>query len=91
MNLYSGFKPERWLNDDTRPSEWMGFGEGKRRCLGERLALCEMKVFLASLVRKVDGYDLRNNGADGKILWKTDSIMARPSDGVEVVSVAALE
>ena len=91
MDLYRGFKPERWLNDETKPSEWMGFGEGKRRCLGERLALCEMKVFLASLVRKVDGYDLRNSGTDGKILWKTDSIMARPSDGVEVVSVAALE
>ena len=91
MDLYRGFKPERWLNDETRPSEWMGFGEGKRRCLGERLALCEMKVFLASLVRKVNGYDLRSTGAEGKILWKTDSIMARPSDGVEVVSVAALE
>ena len=93
MNLYRGFKPERWLNDETKPSEWMGFGEGKRRCLGERLALCEMKIFLATLARKVDHYDLRKTGTgtDGKILWKTDSIMARPSDGVEVMSVAALE
>lgn len=93
MNLYRGFKPERWLNDETKPSEWMGFGEGKRRCLGERLALCEMKIFLATLARKVDHYDLRKTGTgtEGKILWKTDSIMARPSDGVEVMSVAALE
>lgn len=91
MSLHRGFKPERWLNDETRPSEWMGFGEGKRRCLGERLALCEMKILLATLARKVDDYDLRKTGTDGKILWKTDSIMARPSDGVEVVSVAALE
>jgi len=64
----------------------MGFGEGKRRCLGERLALCEMKIFLAALVRKVDGYELSKTGKAGsEIFWKTDTIMARPSDGVEVV------
>ena len=91
MDLHKGFKPDRWLNDETKPSDWMGFGEGKRRCLGERLALCEMKIFLASLARRVDGYDLGNTGTEGEILWKADSVMARPSDGVEVVAVAAAE
>lgn len=86
MDIYKGFNPDRWLNDETKPSEWMGFGEGKRRCLGERLALCEMKIFLAALVRKVDGYELSKTGKAGsEIFWKTDTIMARPSDGVEVV------
>jgi cytochrome P450 len=83
MDIYKGFNPDRWLDDETKPSEWMGFGEGQRRCLGERLAMCEMKIFLASLARKVDEYALVNGG--DKILWKPFSVMARPSDGVEVV------
>jgi len=83
MDVYKGFIPDRWLDDETKPSEWMGFGEGQRRCLGERLAMCEMKIFLASLARKVNGYALANGGND--IIWKPISVMARPSDGVEVV------
>jgi len=83
MDIYKGFKPDRWLDDDTKPAEWMGFGEGQRRCLGERLAMGEMKIFLASLARKVGGYTL-DNGED-EIFWKTNTVMARPSDGVEVI------
>ena len=83
MDIYKGFNPDRWLDDETKPSEWMGFGEGQRRCLGERLAMCEMKIFLASLARKVDEYTLANG--DNEILWNPISVMARPSDGVEVV------
>ena len=59
----------------------MPFGGGRRRCLGERLAMAEMKVFLSMLSRRVN-YKLVNSSDE--ITWKTDTIMARPSDGVEV-------
>ena len=81
MDVKLGFKPERWENDMTKPSQWMPFGSGARRCLGENLAMTEMKVFLATLARRVD-YDLVS--PTDKILWKRMSIMPRPLDGVEV-------
>lgn len=81
MDIKLGFKPERWNDAATKPSEWMPFGSGARRCLGENLAMTEMKVFLATLARRVD-YDLV--GSTDEILWKRMSVMPRPLDGVEV-------
>lgn len=81
MDIEKGFIPERWLDESTKPLEWIPFGEGRHRCIGERLAMAEMKVSLAMLARKVD-YSLMNSS--DSIAWKTDTIMARPSDGVEV-------
>eukprot|EP00585_Thalassiosira_rotula_P002445 CAMPEP_0196132764 /NCGR_PEP_ID=MMETSP0910-20130528/2253_1 /TAXON_ID=49265 /ORGANISM="Thalassiosira rotula, Strain GSO102" /LENGTH=619 /DNA_ID=CAMNT_0041392401 /DNA_START=20 /DNA_END=1879 /DNA_ORIENTATION=- len=81
MDDRKGFEPERWLEESAKPSVWMPFGDGPRRCIGERLAMTEMKVFLAMLARKVD-YELVAN--DEKIAWKTNTVMARPADGVEV-------
>lgn len=83
MDIQNGFDPERWLGDEsTKPSSWMPFGDGRRRCIGERLAMAEMKVFLAMLARKVD-YELVTNNGSG-ISWKPNTAMARPLDGVVV-------
>jgi cytochrome P450 len=89
MDVMKGFQPERWLDDATKPSEWMPFGEGGRRCLGERLGMAEMKVFLGMMARKLDRYDLVNVHGGGDIAWKTNTVMARPADGTEIKATAA--
>lgn len=89
MDIRKGFKPERWLDEETKPSEWMPFGEGGRRCIGERLGMAEMKVFLGMMARKLDKYDLVNVHGDDGIIWKTNTIMARPADGTEIRAMAA--
>jgi cytochrome P450 len=81
MDIKLGFKPERWLDEKTKPDQWIPFGEGARRCMGERLAMTEMKVFLATLARRVD-FDLASS--TDQILWKKMTVMPRPLDGTRV-------
>mmetsp|Transcript_30186 Transcript_30186/g.61563 ORF Transcript_30186/g.61563 Transcript_30186/m.61563 type:complete len:357 (-) Transcript_30186:18-1088(-) len=81
MDLKSGFKPERWQDDISRPTEYFPFGYGGRHCLGATLAMAEMKIFLASMARRVD-FNLVN--PSNKVLWKKMSFMPRPKDGVLV-------
>ena len=90
MDVRKGFNPDRWNDEATKPSVWLPFGEGGRRCLGERLAMTEMKIFLATLARKVD-YDLVNvKSLDDEIKWKKMTAMARPLDGAEIKPRAAV-
>ncbi|MBW4594741.1 MAG: cytochrome P450 [Brasilonema angustatum HA4187-MV1] len=44
------FKPERFLECQFSPYEFMPFGGGVRRCIGEALAVFEMKLVLATIV-----------------------------------------
>ncbi|NES87634.1 MAG: cytochrome P450 [Moorea sp. SIO2B7] len=44
------FKPERFLERKFSPYEFMPFGGGVRRCLGEALAMFEMKLVLATIL-----------------------------------------
>jgi cytochrome P450 len=44
------FKPERFLERQYSPYEFMPFGGGVRRCLGEALALFEMKLVIATIM-----------------------------------------
>lgn len=88
MDHRKGFQPERWMSESTKPMEWMPFGEGRRRCIGERLAMTEMKIFLAMLARKVAKYELVNSIDQNRPLqWQTDTALARPAGGVECTFV----
>src|SRR5210317_1746881 len=87
MDIVKGFKPERWLSEGTKPSEFIPFGFGPRYCLGANLANAEMKVFLALLARRVD-FNLVNMTPEN-ITWKKASIIPKPEDGA-VVSFASL-
>ncbi|GGA27398.1 cytochrome P450 [Okeania sp. KiyG1] len=49
------FKPERFLERKYTPYEFLPFGGGSRRCLGENLALFKMKLALATIL---DNYQL---------------------------------
>lgn len=44
------FRPERFLERQFSPYEFLSFGGGNRRCLGAAFALFEMKLVLATLL-----------------------------------------
>ncbi|NES20482.1 MAG: cytochrome P450, partial [Symploca sp. SIO3E6] len=44
------FKPERFLEKQYTPYEFLPFGGGSRRCIGEALAIFEMKLVLATIL-----------------------------------------
>lgn len=46
------FKPERFLERQFSPYEFIPFGGGVRRCMGEALAIFEMKLVLATILSK---------------------------------------
>jgi len=48
------FKPERFLERQYTPYEFLPFGGGNRRCIGYALALLEMKLVLAKIVTEWD-------------------------------------
>ncbi len=47
------FKPERFLEKQFSPYEYLPFGGGNRRCLGYAFALFEMKLVLATILSQV--------------------------------------
>lgn len=48
------FRPERFLERQFTPYEFMPFGGGVRRCIGEALAMFEMKLALATILSRYD-------------------------------------
>ena len=82
MDHIKGFKPERWLSESTKPKEWMPFGDGRRRCVGERLGMTEMKAFMSMLARKVANCELVNKiESSHDIEWQASgNVLARPSN-----------
>ncbi len=44
------FKPERFLQRQFSPYEYLPFGGGHRRCIGSAMALLEMKLVLATVL-----------------------------------------
>jgi cytochrome P450 len=47
------FRPERFLDGQRPPGSWIPFGGGRRLCLGIQLALLEMRVVLAEVLRRI--------------------------------------
>lgn len=48
------FKPERFLERQFAPGEFIPFGGGARRCIGEALAKFEMKLVVATIVSQYE-------------------------------------
>jgi cytochrome P450 len=44
------FLPERWLEDDAGPFDYIPFSAGPRMCLGASFSMIEMKLILATLL-----------------------------------------
>ncbi len=82
----SAFDPDRFLRTSSRPaaSEWFPFGGGVRRCVGMAFALYEMKLVLATVVRRA-----RLRLAPGAVAgMERRSITFAPRDGLPVLAVA---
>ena len=48
------FDPERFINRTFTPYEFMPFGGGARRCIGEALAMYELKLVLAQVLSRYE-------------------------------------
>ena len=84
MDVKRGFKPQRWLDEATKPKEFIPFGVGPRYCLGSELAMVEMKAFLAVLARKVSSFELVHPSPNAEIRWKEKAIIPTPQGGVVI-------
>ena len=75
------FKPERFLERQYSPYEFLPFGGGNRRCIGYALALLEMKLVLAKILT---GWDLSLT-SNRPILPKRRGATIAPDNGVPLV------
>jgi unspecific monooxygenase len=75
------FKPERFLKKQFSPYEFIPFGGGSRRCIGDALAQFEMKLVMATIL---SNYELTlANAAPEKP--KRRGITLAPATGVKMV------
>ncbi|MEH1865679.1 MAG: cytochrome P450 [Nostoc sp.] len=75
------FKPERFLERQFSPYEFLPFGGGVRRCLGEALALFEIKLVLATILSR---YQLALVNQQPERLVRRGFTLA-PASGVKMV------
>jgi cytochrome P450 family 110 len=75
------FKPERFLERQFSPYEYLPFGGGNRRCLGYAFALFEMKLVLATVLSQVE-LALADNRP---LRSERRGITFSPSGGVEMI------
>lgn len=75
------FRPERFLERQFTPYEFMPFGGGARRCIGEALAMFEMKLVIATILSR---YELAL--ADQKPEYpRRRGVTLAPSKGVKMI------
>ncbi|BAZ43300.1 cytochrome P450 [Chondrocystis sp. NIES-4102] len=75
------FKPERFLEREFTPYEFFPFGGGKRRCIGEALAMLEMKLVLATIISHYD-LELMSNRPE---LPARRGVTLAPKTGVRMI------
>ncbi|MEU4487121.1 cytochrome P450 [Streptomyces purpurascens] len=69
------FAPDRWTDpaQDPPPGAFLPFGDGKHKCMGDRLALTEMVTALATMLRSV-----RLELAEGQVIRQVARLTVRP-------------
>ncbi|MDJ0596354.1 MAG: cytochrome P450 [Pleurocapsa sp. MO_226.B13] len=75
------FKPERFLERQYSPYEFLPFGGGNRRCIGYALALLEMKLVLATILTR---YDL-SLASDRPVIPTRRGATIAPNNGVPLI------
>nr|WP_290223629.1 cytochrome P450 [Trichocoleus desertorum] len=76
------FQPERFLERQYSPSEYLPFGGGSRRCLGYALAQLEMKLVLATVLSQ---YQL-TLAEDEPVKLQRRGFTLAPKGGVRMVT-----
>ena len=75
------FHPDRWLNINPSPYQYLPFGAGPRMCLGASLAMLIMKTTLPTLLQQFKLTVVPHTTVSGKIvstmLGPTTSVMMR--------------
>jgi cytochrome P450 family 110 len=74
------FQPERFLEHQFSPSEFLPFGGGNRRCIGLAFAMFEMKLVLAKILS-----NLQMVVVDGAVKPVRKGNFLEPSKGVPMV------
>ncbi|CAG5158174.1 uncharacterized protein ALTATR162_LOCUS5022 [Alternaria atra] len=81
------FKPERFLPenaDELHANAWRPFERGPRNCIGQELALIEMKVVLAMTIREFEVRsvfeELETLSTDGTLWAKEASFRKGPQE-----------
>jgi cytochrome P450 len=71
------FRPERWLNIEPGPYEFMPFAAGPRMCIGATFAQMEMKLMLAMLLPR-----FRLSLVAGQMVNRRGVILSYPEGGM---------
>lgn len=74
------FKPERFLERQFSPYEFMPFGAGARRCVGDALAMFEMKLVLATIMSRYE-FKLADNKPE---IPRRRGVTLAPANGVKM-------
>lgn len=75
------FRPERFLERQFSPYEFIPFGGGTRRCIGMALAQFEMKLILAKILSDLD----LNLVTSGDVKPKRRGVVTGPNRPIEMV------
>ena len=78
---HKAFLPERFLKRKFSPYEFIPFGNGSRRCVGEALAQYEMKLVVATMLSHYQ-FRLANNQPE---IAKRRGVTLAPARGVPMV------
>ncbi|GIM16786.1 hypothetical protein Vretimale_19390, partial [Volvox reticuliferus] len=81
MRFDEAFRPERWLNAETRPKQWAAFGGGGHLCLGQHVAMTEAKLLLAMMLRRFD-FRMEDSGVLRKASMFPGPTPRRGTDGL---------
>ncbi len=81
------FRPERFLENEKylalRPTAFIPFGTGRRKCLGEKLAINDLFLVLVRFLQLTNEYEIALEGGPGSAdLEPVNSIpdIAKPND-----------
>jgi unspecific monooxygenase len=75
------FRPERFLERDPSPFEFLPFGGGARRCIGMGFALHEMKIVLGTVLGELE----LHNAMRHPVREVRHGVLVVPSEGARMI------